>query len=84
MNDFQFFDADVSVKLRGLQTLMAQHLLDKTNVRAVVEHGGGHRVPEYVATPGGDSSGPRDMPVNKIPQTIEIEAVALVVHQQQR
>lgn len=46
MDFFQIVDGDAGVNLRGLQRLMAQHLLDVTHRRPVFEHVRGAGVTE--------------------------------------
>jgi hypothetical protein len=45
-------DGNLCVHLRALQVAMAEHLLDKANVRAPLQHQRGHGVPEHVTRPG--------------------------------
>lgn len=49
MHVFQLMDRHVRVDLRGVDRGVAQQLLDKADVRAVLQHQGGHTVPEQVA-----------------------------------
>jgi hypothetical protein len=47
----QLEDADFGVNLRGVEPGMSEHLLDEPDVRPVLQHVRGARVPEQVATP---------------------------------
>ena len=54
----QLLDVDVGVNLGGVEPGMSKHLLDVTQVGAVLQHQCGHRVPEQVATAVfGDAAG---------------------------
>jgi len=48
----QGLDQDVGVNLKRLQAGVSKHGLDVTNVRSVLQHEGGERVAEQVATAG--------------------------------
>lgn len=45
----QFLDTDLGVNLGGGQVAVAQHHLDKADIRAIIQHMGGHGVAEQVA-----------------------------------
>ena len=50
INFFQFLEGRMRVNFRGGQALMTQYLLDDAQIRIVVEHRRGERVPEDVGT----------------------------------
>lgn len=49
MDLLEFHDRHMGIYLRGADTHMPQHLLDKTDVCAVIQHQSSHRVAEQVA-----------------------------------
>jgi hypothetical protein len=58
MNFNELLDIDVRVNLGGVEPGVSKHLLDVTQVGAVLQHERGHRVPEQVATAiFGDAAG---------------------------
>ena len=49
----ELLDVDACVNLGGIQPGVAEHLLDVTQIRAFLQHQGGHRVPKQVAVQKG-------------------------------
>lgn len=49
MHFFQLLDAHLGIDLGGVHSGMAQHRLDKADIRPVLQHVGGHGMAEQVA-----------------------------------
>lgn len=48
MDFLQLFNTDLHINLCGTQILMPQHRLDKTDIRSILQHMGGHRMAEQM------------------------------------